>query len=49
MLEASGAGFDKKIIRKVVQRRAIARAEREEQDSLIETYEGALEGTEKKA
>ena len=40
--EAAGSGFDKKIIRKVIQRRAIARQEREEQDALIETYEGAI-------
>lgn len=41
--EAGTVGFDKKIIRKVIQRRALARAEREELDATIETYEGALE------
>lgn len=42
--ELAGKGFDKKIIRKVIQRRAMARAERDELDAMIETYEGAIDG-----
>jgi len=42
--EAGASGFDKKILRKVLQRRALARAERDEQDAMIETYEGAIDG-----
>ncbi len=41
--EMAGKGFDKKIIRKVIQRRALDRAERQEMDAMIETYEGAVE------
>jgi uncharacterized protein (UPF0335 family) len=40
--EADSSGFDKKIIRKVIQRRAVARIIRLEQDALIETYEGIV-------
>lgn len=41
--ELDAKGFDKKIIRKVIQRRALDRAERQEMDAMIETYEGAVE------
>lgn len=44
--ELDAKGFDKKIIRKVIQRRALARQERDEMDATIETYEGAIEGGE---
>jgi uncharacterized protein (UPF0335 family) len=40
--EAAAVGFDKKIIRKVIQRRALAAADREAMDATIETYEGAI-------
>jgi uncharacterized protein (UPF0335 family) len=39
---AKGDGFDTKILRIVVKRRALERAQREEQDALVQTYEGAL-------
>jgi uncharacterized protein (UPF0335 family) len=39
--EAAAVWFDKKIIRKVIQRRAMAAADREAMDAMIETYEGA--------
>jgi uncharacterized protein (UPF0335 family) len=40
--EAKSAGFDAKVIRKVLARRAMDAAEREEQDTLLDTYERAL-------
>jgi uncharacterized protein (UPF0335 family) len=40
--EAKSAGLDTKVIRKVVQRRALERAEVAEQDALLDTYEHAL-------
>lgn len=40
--EAKGTGFDTKIIRKVIQRRKMDKADRQEQDSLLELYEIAL-------
>lgn len=39
---AKGEGYDPKILRKVIQRRAIERAELEEQDAVLATYEAAL-------
>lgn len=35
-------GFNKKIVRKVIQRRAIARFIRQKEDSLVESYEGVV-------
>lgn len=39
---AKGEGYDTKIMAKVITRRAIERAELEEQDALLATYEAAL-------
>jgi uncharacterized protein (UPF0335 family) len=39
---AKGEGYDTKTIAKVITRRAIKRAELEEQDALLATYEAAL-------
>ncbi len=44
--EAKGVGFDAKILRKVIARRRIEREKVEEEDSLIELYEGTLAGLE---
>ena len=41
--EAKGEGFDTKIIRKVIARRAMDKVKRDEEMSLIELYEAALE------
>jgi uncharacterized protein (UPF0335 family) len=41
--EAKAAGFDTKIVRMVVKRRAMDRADLEEQDSLLATYETNLD------
>lgn len=38
--EAKGAGFDVKVLRKFIQRRAMDPTERDEQDMILETYEG---------
>ena len=35
-------GFNKKVIRKVIQRRAVARFIRQQEDSMIESYEGVV-------
>lgn len=40
--EAKGDGFDAKILRQVIRRRKMDRAKREEQDALIELYEGVF-------
>lgn len=40
--EAKGNGFDPKIMRIMVRRRKMAKAERDEQDALIDTYSAAL-------
>jgi len=40
--EAKSAGYDAKVIRKVLQRRARERAEVEEEDTMLERYEHAL-------
>ena len=40
--EAKGNGFDPKIIRILIKRRAMDRAEREEQDALVATYSTAI-------
>ncbi|RWP44255.1 MAG: DUF2312 domain-containing protein [Mesorhizobium sp.] len=40
--EAGGTGFDKKAIRKIVARRKLDAAERQEQDSILDLYEEAL-------
>lgn len=42
--EAKSSGFDPKIMRILLRRRAMAKAERDEQDALIETYENAVDG-----
>ncbi len=41
-LEARLKGFDVKIMRILLKRRAMAKAERDEQDALVETYEEAV-------
>lgn len=43
--EAKGAGFDPKILRLMLARRRLEKAEREERDAVLATYEAALEGT----
>lgn len=40
--EAKSAGFDTKVVRQVLRRRAMEPAEREEQDTLRDLYEKAL-------
>ena len=40
--EAKSAGFDAKVLRKALARRAMEPAEREEQDTLLDLYERAL-------
>lgn len=40
--EAKGNGFDTKILRMVIKRRKMDRAERDEQDALLELYEGVF-------
>jgi len=40
--QAKSQGFDTKILRKVIQRRRIDAMEREEQDQLLELYEGVF-------
>lgn len=40
--ELKAFGFIPKIVRKIVARRAMDKAKRDEEDALIETYEGAL-------
>lgn len=40
--EAKGNGFDPKIMRIIIKRRAMDRAAREEQDALVATYAHAL-------
>ncbi len=40
--EAKGTGFDTKIIRQVIKRRRQDKAERAEQDALLELYEGVF-------
>lgn len=40
--EAKSAGFDAKVVRKVLARRAMEPADREEQDTLLDLYERAL-------
>lgn len=40
--EAKGSGFDVKVMRKLIARRKMDKAEREEMDALIEVYEDAL-------
>jgi uncharacterized protein (UPF0335 family) len=41
--EAKGEGFDTKIMRQVVRRRKMDKADRDEQDAIRELYEGTLE------
>lgn len=43
--EAKGAGFDTKIIRKIVARRKRSKQEVQEEDSILTVYLHALEGT----
>jgi uncharacterized protein (UPF0335 family) len=40
--EAKAAGYQTKIVRKLVARRAMEKAKRDEEDALLETYEGAV-------
>lgn len=40
--EAKGNGFDTKVLRKIVRMRKVDRAEREEEQALIEVYMAAL-------
>lgn len=40
--EAKGTGFDTKIMRKLIQRRKMDKADREEQDAILELYEDTL-------
>lgn len=40
--EAKGTGFDTKILRKLIQRRKMNKADRDEQDTILELYEDAL-------
>lgn len=40
--EAEGAGFDKKIINKLLRRRRVSKAQRDEEDTLLALYERAL-------
>ena len=42
LLEAKLKGFDVKIMRILLKRRAMAKAERDEQDTLVAVYEGAV-------
>jgi uncharacterized protein (UPF0335 family) len=42
--EAKGTGFDTKIMRQVIRRRAMEEPDRKEQDELLELYEAALAG-----
>lgn len=42
MLEAKLKGFDVKIMRILLRRRAMAKAERDEQDAMVQTYEEAI-------
>jgi len=42
--EAKSAGFDVKILKTVIRRRAMKAEDRQEQDSLLELYERALSG-----
>lgn len=42
MSEAKGVGYDTKIIRKCIQRRKMATADRIEGDSMLEMYEQAI-------
>ena len=39
---AKGEGYDVKILRKVIKRRAVERADLEEEDAVLATYEAAL-------
>lgn len=43
--EAKGEGFDPKIMKKVIALRKKPKAERTEEEALLEVYMGALEGT----
>lgn len=40
--EAKGNGFDTKVLRKIVRMRKIDRAEREEEEAILEVYMAAL-------
>ena len=42
--EAKGNGFDPKIMRQVIRLRKIERAERQEQEALLDLYLAAVEG-----
>jgi uncharacterized protein (UPF0335 family) len=42
--EAKGNGFDVKVLRQIVRRRKLEKAEREEQDELLALSEAAVEG-----
>ena len=40
--EAKTYGYQTKVLRKLIARRAMAKAKRDEEDALLETYEGAV-------
>jgi uncharacterized protein (UPF0335 family) len=44
--EAKGAGFDTKILRKVIRLRQMDQAKRQEEEALVDLYESAIAGTE---
>lgn len=46
MEEAKGTGFDTKIMRQVIRRRAMDTADRVEADALLDTYEEAVQAAE---
>ena len=43
--EAKGVGFDTKIMKIIIRRRKLDADKRSETDSLVETYEAAIDGT----
>src|ERR1700761_2097498 len=49
MSEAKGCGFDTKVLKQALRRRKMSKAERDEADGLLDTYERALEEAEKAA
>lgn len=49
MSEAKGSGFDTKILRETLRRRAMGRDERMEHDAILDMYETALARAEKAA
>ena len=43
-LEAKGAGFETKIIRKIIKLRSISKAARDEEEALLDLYASAIGG-----